>query len=252
MRNSLNLAGDGWRAYLDKLQVGSFWSIKKRGEGGSAQYPGNFIPEIPSTLIQRYTREGERVADMFAGSETTADVCEELNREYIGCDLRPKSPRTTQADARWWKPGVQARLTILHPPYADIIDYNKALKDPKDGDLSLPWEEFLDAFAQVARNAVKITEPGGVVALVLGDLYQSGQHIPLAFYAMQKLQAEGLVLKGIIVKDFGDQVANKGKNKNLWFWRAVTNGFWVLEHEYLLVFQVPEKGRKRNRGTGPL
>lgn len=251
MRNSLKLAGDGWRAYLDTIQVGSFWSIKKRGEGGSAQYPGNFIPEIPETLILRYTREGEVVADMFHGSETTADVAERLNRQCIACDLRPRSPRTTQADARWWKPGVQARLTILHPPYADIIQYNKALKDPKDGDLSLPWEEFLDEFALVAKNAVRITEPGGVVALVIGDLYQNGQHIPLGFLAMQKLQEAGLVLKGIVVKDFGDHVANKGKNRNLWFWRAITNGFWVLEHEYVFILQVPEKGRKK-KGTGPL
>lgn len=249
MRNNLKLEGNLWKQYLGKIPVSSLWKIARRGEGGSAKYPGNFVPEIPEAMILRYTREGETVADMFAGSETTKQVAFRLNREYIGCDLRPNSPDTDRADARWWKPNRRARLTFLHPPYADAIDYNEAL-EPKDGDLSLPWSEFLDEFKLVVQNAIRVTEPGGVIVLVMGDLYRKGEHLPLAWRCIDLFLQRSLILKGVIVKDFGTETKNSGKNRNLWVWRALQHGFWLLDHEYVAVFQVPETGRRKK--TGPL
>lgn len=225
-----------WRDFLDVLAVGTFWDVKKRGEGGSAKYPGNFIPQIPENLITRFTCEGDLVVDLFAGSETTADVCERMNRRYEGSDLRPYSDRTTQADAREFDPSEQAQLTILHPPYANIIDYNTKLEHDSR-DLSLDYGDFLQEFEQVAANAIRITKPKGYIALIISDIYQKGEHIPLGFRSMEKLQSDETKLKAIIVKNFGDEVANKGKNRNLWFFRALKGGFCVLEHEYIFLFR---------------
>jgi hypothetical protein len=248
-RNDLNVKDGGWRAYLGWLRVGSLWAISKRGTGGNAKYPGNFSPEIPRNLIPRYTKANDVVADLFAGSETTADVCAELNRVYTGCDLRPYSARTDVGDARTWNPGLPVQMVFLHPPYADIIDYNERL-GPRDGDLTLPWQLFLAEFTAVGRNAYNMLEDGGAAVLVMGDLYENKKQVPLGFYAMNAMLAAGFILKGIIVKDFGNEVANKNKNANLWFYRALVGGFFVQEHEYIFVFEKPEQPRRDRRRSG--
>ena len=49
----------------------------------------------PKALIERFIKassnEGDLVADFYAGSFTTAEVCKDLNRNFIGCDINPKA-----------------------------------------------------------------------------------------------------------------------------------------------------------------
>lgn len=235
---------NNWRQYLGVINVGTVWLVNRRGSGGSSKYPGNFIPEIPRNLALRFTDDNDLIVDLFAGSETTADVCAEINRRYEGCDLRPYSNRTAQGDARTWKPSERAKLVIMHPPYANIIDYNEKLS-PNPQDLSLEPEEFLDEFSFVVNNACEMAQPGGYVALIIGDLYKNGAYYPLAFKAMELIRLHpDMVLKGITVKNFGDEVKNKGKYKNLWFYRALKNKLFVLEHDYIFVFKKKDKKAK--------
>jgi len=55
----------------------------------------------PKELISRFvlasTNEGDTVADYYLGSGTTAVVCKELNRNFIGCDINPKAIEITNA-----------------------------------------------------------------------------------------------------------------------------------------------------------
>lgn len=55
----------------------------------------------PIELIKRilliYSNEGDTVADYYLGSGTTAVVCKELNRNFIGCDINPKAIEITNA-----------------------------------------------------------------------------------------------------------------------------------------------------------
>jgi len=39
------------------------------------------------TLITATTQEGDLVVDPCAGSFVVLDVCQELKRDYLGCDL---------------------------------------------------------------------------------------------------------------------------------------------------------------------
>ncbi len=47
----------------------------------------------PKALIERIIKassnEGDLVADFYAGSFTTAEVCKDLKRNFIGCDINP-------------------------------------------------------------------------------------------------------------------------------------------------------------------
>lgn len=55
----------------------------------------------PIKLIERIintsSNEGDLVADYYLGSGTTAVVCKELNRNFIGCDINPKAIEITNA-----------------------------------------------------------------------------------------------------------------------------------------------------------
>ena len=55
----------------------------------------------PKALIERIIKassnEGDLVADFYLGSGTTAVVCKELNRNFIGCDINPKAIEITNA-----------------------------------------------------------------------------------------------------------------------------------------------------------
>jgi DNA modification methylase len=247
--NDLDIEKGGWRALKGVVHTGSLWLHKSRGAGGSAKYPGNFLPEIPWNAMMRYTKANDLVVDLFAGSETTADVAATLGRRYEGCDLRPNSARTSQGDARTWKPSEPPKLVILHPPYADIIKYSEKLKDPRAEDLSLSWQEFLqpENMGAVVDNAWDMLAEGGHLVLVIGDLYQKSAHVPLAYKTYDLFEKRGFVLKASIVKDFGTEIANKGKNQNIWYYRSLKGGFVVLDHEHIFVLRKPftKKTRKK-------
>jgi len=53
----------------------------------------------PKELIKRFilasTNEGDLVADFYMGSGTTAEVCKDLNRNFIGCDINPRAVEIT-------------------------------------------------------------------------------------------------------------------------------------------------------------
>ena len=48
----------------------------------------------PKALIERIVKassnEGDLVADFYGGSFSTAEVCKDLNRNFIGCDISEK------------------------------------------------------------------------------------------------------------------------------------------------------------------
>jgi len=54
----------------------------------------HYATQKPKALIERIIKassnEGDLVADFYAGSFTTAEVCKDLNRNFIGCDINPK------------------------------------------------------------------------------------------------------------------------------------------------------------------
>lgn len=60
-----------------------------------------YFTQKPKALIERIIKassnEGDVVADYYLGSGTTAVVCKELNRNFIGCDINPKAIEITKA-----------------------------------------------------------------------------------------------------------------------------------------------------------
>ena len=61
-----------------------------------ALYPTQKPKELIRRFVLASTNEGDVVADYYLGNGTTAKVCQELNRNFIGCDLNPKAIKITK------------------------------------------------------------------------------------------------------------------------------------------------------------
>jgi hypothetical protein len=82
-------------------------------------------------------------------------------------------------------------------------------------------------------------EPGRFAILVIGDKYTRGELVPLGFYCMERMQRVGFRVKGIVVKNIQGNELGKGRDGNLWRYRALAGGYYIFRHEYVIVFQKP-------------
>lgn len=255
-----------WKEYKDII-TDSLWILGPRDKTGGHKldYFGNFIPQIATQMLLRYSKENEIVLDLFLGSGTTAIESVRLKRRCIGVEIqnnlvkyvKDKIP-DEELNSRIWilqgdsttfeikqkikdvlkkmkKKNIQ--FLILHPPYHDIIQFSRL---PMDLCNAPTTDEFLKLFSKVVKNGYGLLEPGRFAALVIGDKYTKKKLIPLGFLCMEKMNEAGFITKSIIVKNIVGNERGKGKASNLWRYRALAGGFYVFKHEYIIVFQKKE------------
>lgn len=246
------------------LNVDSLWIIGERNKSGKHAnvYHGNFIPQIPNQLIRRYTKEGDTVLELFAGSGTTLFECESLNRDYIGfdinnqiidyvqdkmsdchnirydicnCDVTDSDSFKKEADRVFTERSIdRADFVIAHPPYMDIVRFTE---DGRDLSHISDVDRFLEKFTSAMRNGISYLKDGGYFAVVAGDIYRHSEVIPLGFYMMDAIKKNfNVKLKGIIVKNIE---GNKGKlgSPDIWKYRALHSDYFIFKHEYIFVFK---------------
>lgn len=256
--NDINL--NRWKEYED-IQTDSLWLVANRERGGahSARYWGNFVPQIPHQMMRRYTKAGDWVLDVFAGSGTTLIEGQRLGRNTIGIELQPNvarmARRAVASEPNLFGVTAQvvtgdsatvdvrrllrahgresAQLVIMHPPYFDIIKFSD---DERDLSNAPSVEAFLETIGQVVDNVAPFLDRGRYLAVVIGDKYANGEWVPLGFRTMEAVQRRGFLLKSVIVKNF-DQTTAKRQQKELWKYRALAGGFYVFKHEYIFVFK---------------
>ena len=66
-------------------------SFPNRGPWGDSRYRGNCSGWIPAFFINKY--KVQKLAEVFAGSGTTYDVCKDMGVQYVGIDLNPNPTR---------------------------------------------------------------------------------------------------------------------------------------------------------------
>jgi hypothetical protein len=263
-----------WKDYDDVI-LDSLWLLGPRDKTGPhvGDYWGNFIPQIPRQVLTRFTRRGDIVIDLFSGMGTTLIECKRLGRSGLGVEIDPvvaerSLQRIDSAENPYGVPvavlvgdstlAITAKrvndtleewgadvadCVILHPPYHDIIKFSEC-----NGDLSSVSSEeaFLDKIGLVARHAFEMLKPAGFMALVIGDKYVNSRLVPLGFMCMQRCTDAGFILKAINVKEILNNERGKGKNSNLWKYRALVGGFYLFKHEYIMIFRKPAARVKRS------
>lgn len=254
-----------WKEY-GHIKTDTLWEFPNRAKenGHSYDYHGNYIPQIAQQLYERFTKKNDIVLDLFFGSGTSGIEALNMGRRCIGVELKqemvdyvsekftPKqlvtdvnlicgdsasSEITDMIQARLDVMGREkAQFLVLHPPYDDIIKFSDKKEDLSN---CASTGEFYDLFENVARNGFEKLEKGRFAALIIGDKYSKGQYIPLSFGCMERMNRAGFITKAIIVKDIQGNEKAKGKQANLWRYRALYGGFYIFKHEYVMVFQKP-------------
>ena len=91
--------GKEYKYYLEDGSLPKDWfediTYISRDNKELTGYPTQKPKELLKRLILASTNEGNTVADFFLGSGTTAIVCKEQNRKFIGCDINPKAIQIT-------------------------------------------------------------------------------------------------------------------------------------------------------------
>lgn len=77
---------------IDVIYQNQITPTAKEQTGYNTQKPKELIKHF----VKASSNEGDTVADFFLGSGTTAVVCKELNRKFIGCDINPNAIELTK------------------------------------------------------------------------------------------------------------------------------------------------------------
>jgi 16S rRNA G966 N2-methylase RsmD len=213
-----------------EINTDSLWIINQRDKSGKHKnvYHGNFIPQIPNQLINRYTKKDDVILEPFMGSGTTLFECEKLNRKYIGFDINPlmldyvnKSMENSGFDDKLYinycnsLDSVQVdenisnanqkissksvQFVLMHPPYMDIVKFTDNENDMSKID---NINEFVKKFKIICENSLKYLDKDRYFAVVIGDVYKNSEVLPLGFYCMDMIKRNFKVkLKGTIVKN---------------------------------------------------
>ncbi|MCD8025291.1 MAG: site-specific DNA-methyltransferase [Candidatus Gastranaerophilales bacterium] len=251
-----------WKLY-SHIKTGSLWEFDSRDKsnGHSYDYHGNYIPQIATQLFERYTKKNDIILDLFFGSGTSAIEAINMERRCIGVELKQDmvdyvSSKFTKKElvvdvniicgdsasdetvekvkARLEIMGKkQAQFVVLHPPYDDIIKFSDKKEDLSNCKTT---EEFYNLFEKIAKNAYNLLEKGRFAALIIGDEYKNSHIVPLGFECMKRMENQGFVTKAIIVKNITGNEKGKGKDANLWRYRALAGGFNTFDHEYIMTF----------------
>jgi SAM-dependent methyltransferase len=154
-----------------------------RGNYGDARYPGNCSGELIKDLLRYF--QPKSVLDPMTGSGTCLDVCKELDIPCRSSDIRAGldacEPKTYEGtfDFVW-----------LHPPYWRQKKYTE---DQRDLSNAPDLRYFLFRYEKLIRACASVLNPGGRLAILMGDYsdWQAG-FVPLVYHTKRLCFEAGL------------------------------------------------------------
>ena len=87
------------KVYLKKTgtPTGDVWYFNFEQGNNRLDYDTQKPKKLIERIIKASSNEGDLVADFYGGSFTTAEVCKDLNRNFIGCDISEKAVQIGRA-----------------------------------------------------------------------------------------------------------------------------------------------------------
>jgi DNA modification methylase len=173
----------------------------------------SFSPALVRFLIQSFSRSGDTVLDPFLGQGTTVSEALLMGRRAIGVDCNEHF----LADVRSGLLVCEESLATLHhgdachlsallepesvdlivtqPPYGNTYPFSR--RNPHDLSL-LSGPEFLRAIEKVASELHTVLKPGGICAILIGDIKVRGRMMPLGFQFSHRFLSRGFSVKTMV------------------------------------------------------
>lgn len=201
----------------------SIVSYKNRGNFGNSRYRGNCTGYIIKDLITQFypNSKPKKFIEIFSGGGTGKDVAKELNiNNSVHLDLN------NGWDALIDEIPSGSDFIFSHPPYWDIISYEKQRESYNANDLSnqMTYEEFIKKLNFVNEKIYHSLVFGGRHALLIGDVRKQGKYYSI----IKDMDWYGDLESHIIKTQYNCVSDNKiYANQN----------FIPIKHEHLLVFK---------------
>ena len=147
-----------WKPELEQ-QTTTLWEYPSQHYGEKMQGNKDYIGATPSyviwNLLERYTKEGDKVLDPMCGSGTTLDVCKDMGRQGIGFDLQPQREEITFNDARSLPlEDGSIDFAFIDPPYSTHVEYSK--REECIGELDALDPEYYDSMTSVIEEMTRV------------------------------------------------------------------------------------------------
>ena len=204
----------------------SIVSYQNRGHWGKSTYRGNCSGHVIKDLIEHFypNSKPKRFVEVFSGGGTGLDVAKDLGiTNSVHLDLN------TGWNALQDEIPFGSDFVFSHPPYWDIIKYEKQRGFYSPDDLSnvMSYEEFISKLDKVNAKIYQSLVNGGRHAFLVGDVRRKGK-----YYSIIKDMTWFGDLESHIIKTQHNCVSS---NKVY-----VNNNFIPIEHEHLLIFKKNE------------
>lgn len=199
-------------------------SYPNRGPYGDSSYRGNCSGNIIKDLIKHFypgNTKPKRFIVVFSGGGTGKDVANELNlSNSLHLDLN------NGWDALTDEIPSGADFIFSHPPYWDIISYEKERNSYSENDLSnqMPYEEFIKKLNIVNEKIYHSLIVGGRHATLIGDVRKQGTYYSI----IKDMNWYGDLESHIIKIQYNCMSDNKVYSNN---------NFIPIKHEHLLIFK---------------
>jgi DNA modification methylase len=89
---------------------------------------------------------------------------------------------------------------------------------------------FLNEMNLVANEAYRVLKKEKICAIMMGDIRDKGNIVPLGFRVMDCFLNAGFKVKEIIIKE-----QHNCKSSN--YWSNLSNQFLLIAHEYIFIFK---------------
>jgi DNA modification methylase len=227
-RNPLNdLTGEQW-LYFTRSVIQTAYP-HELGHKLRKAHGANKPPQLMRTLIEFFTKAGERVLDPFAGVGGTLIGASLAGRRATGIEVNLRWGEVYRevcqsedideqeflvGDAMELLEGLEGPFDMVatDPPYnLNLVrtmcdgkypnanrrtDYTTFSEDPRDLSNLETYEDYLDAMERIFEQCRRLLRKGRYLVIIVRDAYQKGRYIMTHADLAKRGEAAGLVLKG--------------------------------------------------------
>jgi len=203
----------------------SIISYPERGKWGDNKYRGNTSGHVIKDLLLQFhpNNPPRKFVEVFSGGGTGKDVAVDLGiKNSVHLDFN------TGWNALVDEIPYGSDFVFSHPPYWDIVSYQKYNGNhPDDLSLNMSYEEFIEKLDKVNAKIYQSLLNGGRHAFLVGDIRRKGK-----YYSIIKDMTWFGDLESHIIKAQHNTMSG---NKNY-----ARKNFIPIAHEHILVFKKNE------------